>query len=433
MECCLYCGEPITLLQRWKLGGAKVLFCSREHEDAHTELQAQAVMRLVMQAESIDTAEDEPAVPKAAAADLLLPDLAPAAMTARPQNSWRVAPIVSADPVTPRPARPPLGSPCASFSFANCIAVPVAPAQIARLDPARARNEALEFDPPAPLLAAGTFAPFTPTLGISDAVPLPGPVPKVAIQPRLSLDAEGCSSSFSLAGVDHVRTVTLTLKMAGAVECFEGIRSMDRRVPTVAPRERSLTEISVNMPVHDAAAPALSLSMAGLQEMRAPGSTPEPVGIGFSLQLLELSINLRFPGTPATGPRLQNGGHHPMDVKAIRSCADLAGLEVAPFDQALYPLYANNAGLPPAFPLFMLDPLIGEPIKAGSDDRVIHWPALLLLKRGTGRGNQFPAFKSVPMQILSGSSAPVFSIKPVRLSRPSSARAVAAAGRGLAW
>ena len=103
MECCLYCGEPIALLQRWKLGRAKGLFCSKEHEEAHTRLQAQAILRLMMPRE----AEDEEAT-VTADEDEASPELAPPVMSAKPRDSMaRFSPVLHPKPVTNQPAHPP--------------------------------------------------------------------------------------------------------------------------------------------------------------------------------------------------------------------------------------------------------------------------------------------------------------------------------------
>src|ERR1700722_7972533 len=117
MECCLYCGEPIALLQRWKLGRAKGLFCSKEHEEAHTRLQAQAILRLMMPRgadEVTITAEEES------------PDLAPPVMSAKPRDSVsRFSPVFDPKPVTRQPAHPPRKpfGPC--FAIADYVAVPM--------------------------------------------------------------------------------------------------------------------------------------------------------------------------------------------------------------------------------------------------------------------------------------------------------------------
>jgi hypothetical protein len=360
MERCLYCGEPIALLQRWKLGRAKGMFCSPEHEHAHTELQAQAVMRLVL------SGEPEPV----AAAEVLnspepdSPDRAPAAMTARPQNSHRATPTANPGPFTRQLEAPPLEPAFARFFFAGCVAVQIPPTGIARPDPVRPQTEALAFT---------------------------------------SLPNHSLST----------RSVPFTPKMANTVRRSEWIRSTHPPPTTLSPQERNWTEIQVNLPVHPFETPPLALSVAGPAEVpcfvfaRSHAGTFEPLP-------MEPPANVQFPRTTPPVPQPPSGARSPIKLELARP-QEATPPSVSDVDSSLailYPPFSSAVEPPPECPPFVIDPLIGTPL--GASDRMTNLPLVLLtLNRGLRGGNQRLAFKSLPMQILDVPSEPLFFVEPL--------------------
>ena len=156
----------MTLLQRWKLGRGKGVFCSREHEDAHTDLQAQAARRLM----GADAVEDlpEPETAGAQNGEWKLETLAPPVMAVEPRDMRRpVMATVHAAPGRLRIARPVLKWADARFAPADDAAGRIMPAANGRtvaIDPFAADPsfEAPSFDAQGPFLSARSSAPSNP-------------------------------------------------------------------------------------------------------------------------------------------------------------------------------------------------------------------------------------------------------------------------------
>jgi hypothetical protein len=459
------------------------MFCSKEHEDAHAELQSQAVERLMTAKEGAH--EPKPEATRADPfSELERVELAPAAMTAQLQDSARrVASVANPKGVTPRPTPPPMAPAYPRFALADDIKVPISVSEIASPDLFRRPDSAFAYDLRNPLLPAELVALLTPALEDLPVFLLPGPDPAV---PPVPLLAESSPvrpeppSSIQLpshaadvlartlrtgepiriatppnrgrvtvesgsACLDTVATVmpkgaaaTLSLQMASPISCGEWLRLTDAPMPALKRKEQDWaeSEIELELPVRRIETPTSFLNLAGFVELEQSRGTQGRAGVR-AVEPLETLADPQFPCTPAFCPVLRGGARRPIEPEAAQSGPAISRME------GIFPSGENGIRIPPmngapesepATPEFAIGRLIGSPIGPHATDCMADMPAVLLVlkriqgKNGGHRASQLPEFKSIPMNPLPASAGFVWSIRPLRLARAM----VAVAGGGRA-
>jgi hypothetical protein len=466
------------------LGRAKGMFCSKEHEDAHAELQSQAVERLMTAKEGAQTkGTREPADPFS---ELERVDLAPAAMTAQLQDSARpLATVANLKGVAPRPTPPPMTPAYPRFALADEIRVPISASEIASPDSFRRPNCTFVSDLRNPLLPAELLALLAPALedlpvfllrGPDPAVP---PVPLVAEsspvrpEPPSSIQLPSHAADVSTRTLPTGRpiridappnrgrvtvrsgsscldtsstvlptgaAITLSLEMAAAICCKEWLRFTGAPMPAPKRREQDWaeSEIEIEFPARRIETPASFLSLAASVELekscakgRATVRTVEP---------LEMLADPQFPSTPAVCPVLRGGARRPIEPAAAWRGPTVSRTEgILPGQPSVengirFPPLISAPESEPATPEFAISRMIGSPIGPRATDCMTDVPAVLLVLRRRaaeekGHGSsRLPGFKPIPMNALPAVAGFVSSIEPLRLARAM----VAVAGRGQA-
>jgi len=469
MECCLYCGEPIALLQRWKLGRAKGMFCSKEHEEAHTRLQAQAILRLMMpRGAEGEEAGDEVTV--TADEDEESPELAPPVMSAKPRDSVaRFSPVLHPKPVTRQPAHPPRKpfGPC--FAIADYVAVPITaglPEALVPMSPGEYEAHSIPLPEVAALnrvcsvglelaglvnidLNARGLHGIGSRLVVAE-FDIPMMLPRLTIDRRMAFREPGrVSIGFaSYAGEVAIR------RGSGWVDAQPTFRSLRQR--RLAARVLNAGAISLRGHSHARSEPTLICGQAGerwaereislqLPQMEAPMVLLDRAGtLGFSIiRDPRFLKEIRNCEPLAWAPGIENpqfGGG--MTICPQLPCAVRLPLELIPcmrFDPAVAPsedrldvkiVFPASAGFVEGeIPEFQISSLVGPPIGPRPEDGVVQLPVqLLALRRGAnemGRARSpLPGFKAIRLEILTVPAEPIFSLAPLRFTRAKAQAAV---------